>query len=247
VDETRRITVDLHQKIASSYFPAADNFDTLWARLQPLTIAGGVVRGLSTEDSAFMLCVHLTKDCRVRTERLSEVCDVAELVAAEPGLPWERVLSRAREAGGERIVLLALWLAERLLGSNVPDAARQRIESDPQVASLGRIVEQRLLRQLDGSLEYLPHRREILVEDSRFYLGTRERRGDKARYLIDLIGNRISRLLTPTEQDRRFVKLPQPLDLLYYLVRPIRVARDRLRESPRRRRWTLRLARGGPK
>jgi hypothetical protein len=115
------------------------------------------------------------------------------------------------------------------------------------VASLGRIVEQRLLRQLDGSLEYLPHRREILVEDSRFYLGTRERGGDKARYLIDFLGNRISRLLTPTERDRRFVKLPQPLDLLYYLVRPIRVAWDRLRESPRRRRWTPRFARGGPK
>ncbi len=230
VDQARQITVDLHQRIASSYFPAPDDFGALWERLQPVAVGGGVVHGLSAADSAFGLCVHLAKDCRVWKERLSEVCDVAELVAADPDLPWDRVLDEARAVGGERIVLLALWLAKDLLDSPVPEPARARLAADVHVSRLGGIVRERLLRQLDGSLEYLPYHRDTLIEDSRFHLGMRERRGDKVRYIRDLIRNRVARLLTPTERDRRFLRLPRALDLLYYVVRPIRVTRDRLRE-----------------
>ncbi len=236
-DERRQITVDLHQRIASSYFPVPADFDVLWGRLRPVTLGGWVVRGLAPEDTAFGLCVHLAKDYCTWKERLSQLCDLAELMAAEPTLPWDRVLDHARAAGGERIVLLALWLTRELLGSSIPEAAVVRLESDPNVPPLGGLVKERLLRQLDGSLDYVRYRREALVEDFGLHLAIRERRADRIRVVRDLIRNRLGRLMTPTERDRRFLPLPRGLSPLYYLIRPIRVARDRLRHvqpGPRR-------------
>jgi hypothetical protein len=233
VDEGRQITVDLHQRIASNYFPAPADFDVIWGRLRPVVLAGGTVRGLAPEDTAFGLCVHLAKDYCTWKERLSQVCDLAELMAAEPTLPWDRVLDHARAAGGERIVLLALWLTRELLGSSLPAAAAARLEGDPDISRLGRTVEQRLLRQLDGSLEYLPYRREAQIEDLRLHLAIRERWQDRGRLVRDLIRSRVGRLVTPTDRDHRFLPLPGGLSPLYYLIRPIRVARDRLRRVPR--------------
>jgi hypothetical protein len=43
----------------------------------------------------------------------------------------------------------------------------------------------------------------------------------------------VGRLVTPTEFDHRFLPLPGGLSPLYYLIRPIRVASDRLRRVPR--------------
>jgi hypothetical protein len=233
VDEGRQITVDLHQRIASNYFPAPADFDVIWGRLRPVVLAGGTVRGLAPEDTAFGLCVHLAKDYCTWKERLSQVCDLAELMAAEPTLPWDRVLDHARAAGGERIVLLALWLTRELLGPSLPAAAAARLERDPDISRLGRPVEQRLLRQLDGSLDYLPYRREAQIEDLRLHLAIRERWQDRGRLVRDLIRSRVGRLVTPTDRDHRFLPLPGGLSPLYYLIRPIRVARDRLRRVPR--------------
>jgi hypothetical protein len=232
-DEGRRITVDLHQRIASSYFPVPADFDVLWGRARPVSLGGGMVRGLAPEDTAFGLCVHLAKDYCSWKERLSQLCDLAELMAAEPTLPWYEVLDHARAAGGERIVLVALWLTRELLGSSLPEAAVARFDNDPNVPRLGTLVKERLLRQLDGSLDYVPYRREARVEDLSLHLAMRERRVDRIRLVRDLIRNRLGRLVTPTELDHRFLPLPRGLSSLYYLIRPIRVARDRLRRVPR--------------
>jgi hypothetical protein len=233
VDEGRQITVDLHQRIASNYFPAPADFDVIWGRSRPVSLGGGTVRGMAPEDTAFGLCVHLAKDYCTWKERLSQLCDLAELTAAEPTLPWDRVLDHARAAGGERIVLLALWLTRELLGSSLPDAVRGRLDGDPDVPRLGTLVKERLLTQLDGSLHYIPYRREAQVEDLSLHLAIRERRRDRIRLVRDLIRSRVGRLVTPTELDHRFLPLPGGLSPLYYLIRPIRVARDRLRRVPR--------------
>jgi hypothetical protein len=233
VDEGRQITVDLHQRIASNYFPAPADFDVIWGRSRLVSLGGGMVRGLAPEDTAFGLCVHLAKDYCTWKERLSQLCDLAELMAAEPTLPWDRVLDHARAAGGERIVLLALWLTRELLGSSPPDAAGTRLDRDPDVPRLGTLIKDRLLRQLDGSLDYIPYRREAPVEDLSLHLAIRERRGDRIRLVRHFIRNLVGRLVTPTEFDHRFLPLPGGLSPLYYLIRPIRVASDRLRRVPR--------------
>lgn len=233
VDEGRQVMVDLHQRIASSYFPVPADFDVIWGRSRPVSLGGWMVRGMAPEDTAFGLCVHLAKDYCTWKERLSQLCDLAELMTTEPALPWDRVLDHARATGGERIVLLALWLTRELLGTSLPDAAVARLASDPKVPPLGTLIRERLLRQLDGSLDYIPYEREAPVEDFRLYLAIRERPGDRIRLVRDFIGTRVGRLVTPTELDHRFLPLPGGLSPLYYLIRPIRVARDRLRRVPR--------------
>lgn len=233
VDRQREITVDLHERIASSCFPEPAAFDVLWSRSREVALSGGGVRGLSSEDTAFCLCVHLAKDCCTWKERLSQVCDLAELMAAEPELPWDRVLDHARARGGERIVLLGLWLSRELLGAAIPPIARARCQDDPAVPRLGALVRDRLLKQLDGSLEYVRYRRDAQVHDLMLHLAIRERPLDRVRVARDLARTWLARRLTPTEQDRRFLPLPSGLAPLYYLVRPVRVARDRLRRGHR--------------
>jgi hypothetical protein len=229
LDKGRQITVDLHQRIASSYFPAAADFDVILARSCPVNLGGATVRGMAPEDTAFGLCVHLAKDYCTWKDRLSQLCDLAELMAAEPTLPWDRVLDHARAVGGERIVLLALWLTRELLGSSLPDAVGSRLEGDPDVPRLGTPIKERLLSQLDGSLDYIRYRREAQVEDFNLHLAIRERRGDRIRLVGNFIRNRVGQLVTPTEFDHRFLRLPGALAPLYYLIRPIRIARDRVR------------------
>ena len=246
VDHARSITVDLHQRIASKCFPDPPQFETLWSRSRVVSLSGGMVPTLSPEDTAFGLCVHLAKDYCTWKERLLQLSDLAELMASEPELPWDRVLHHARTAGGERIVLLALWLTRELLGSILPSAVALGCDRDANVRRFGSVVKERLLRQLDGSLEYLPFRREAQVEDVRFYFGIRERRVDRLRVVRELTRTWIGRRITPTEQDRRFLPLPRGLSAMYYVIRPVRVARDRLRRvqrGPRRPSLLLHLPR----
>ncbi|MDQ2674059.1 MAG: hypothetical protein M3Y40_05335, partial [Chloroflexota bacterium] len=91
----------------------------------------------------------------------------------------------------------------------------------------------RLLRQLDGSLEYVQYRRDAQVEDFRFHLAIRERRADRLRVIRELARTWLFRRITPTEHDHRFLPLPKGLSSLYYLIRPVRVATDRFRRIQR--------------
>ena len=233
VDPERRITVDLHQRIASSCFPNPPDFDVLWGRSRPVRVGGGTVPALAPEDTAFGLCVHLAKDCCTWKERLLQLCDLAELMASEPDLPWDRVLDHARAAGGARIVLLALWLTRELLGSSLPAPVAAACDRDPVVPGLGAGIRDRLLRQLDGSLEYVAYRREAQVDDVRLHLAIRERRADRLRVARELARTWLGRRITPTEHDHSFLSLPSGLSPLYYLIRPVRVALDRLRRVQR--------------
>ena len=233
VDAQRQITVDLHQRIASSCFPEPAAFDILWSRSRAVSLSGSTVQGLSPEDTAFGLCVHLAKDYCTWKERLSQLCDLAELMRAEPALPWDRVLDHARAVGGERIVLLALWLTNELLGTALPEAAASRCHSDPTVPRLGSLVKERLLRQLDGSLEYVKYRRDAQVVDFWLHLVIRERPVDRLRVILDLTRTWLGRRITPSQYDRHFVPLPRGLSPLYYLIRPVRVLSDRLRRVQR--------------
>lgn len=232
-DERRRMTVDLHERLAASCFPQPAPFSLLWSRRRAVTLSGGAVPALSPEDAAFVLCLHLAKDCCTWKERLSQLCDLAELMRAEPGLPWDRVLDHSRAVGGERMVLLALWLTRELLGTPIPEVARAPLRHDGAVPRVGAPVRERLLKQLDGSLDYVRYRQEAPVEDFGLHLALRERRLDRVRVARDIVRTWVGRRIAPSEQDRAFLPLPRALSPLYYLIRPVRVARDRLRRVER--------------
>jgi hypothetical protein len=197
--------IELHFELRERFFGYLLDIDALWSRAETTALAGRQVLGFCPEDVLVTLCMHGTGHC---WERLSWICDIAELVRVYPALEWQAILRRARELGSARMVGLGLFLAHALLGAALPAAALRAITSDPAI--------ERLARQVAGALFRARESPRGLLETSLFYLGARERLRDRARYCLRLAA-------TPTLGDWRLIALPAQLSFLYYLLRPLRL------------------------
>lgn len=205
--------VEVQWGVTQQRFPFPLDFRRLWERRVPVVLAGRKVPGLHPEDLLPILCVHGLKhgwDC------MKWICDIHELVRAHPELNWKAVMADARRRGGERMVLLGLVLAHRLLDTALPEPLRGQILNDYRLDRLAAHFANRLFAPSD-----VPHR----VEDERpvLYIRVRERWRDKL-YLVRYYGPAYARrAVVPNERDRAFVRLPRMLSLLYWVVRPIRL------------------------
>jgi hypothetical protein len=182
------------------------DYECLWERLKPTSLAGKEVLTFSPEDLLLILCVHGAKHLWTN---LIWVCDVAELLHVCKGLDWEWVMRQASTLGSQRMLLLGLFLAKSLLGAPLPEEIEKQVETDRMVKGLARQVQQRLSREPNGSPG--------LWESSIFHLKARERLKDRICYCSRLA-------MSTTPGDWTFLPLPHPLFLLYYLIRPFRLA-----------------------
>ncbi len=115
-----------------------------------------------------------------------------------PTLAWEVVMEHARAAGGVRILLLGLAVAQQLLGAVLPQEVVHRIQADPVVQALTAQVR----AQLCASLHGLP----CTMDRHIFYLRTRERVQDRLRYFLwGISGN-----VVPRSSRCRTCSPPQP-------------------------------------
>ena len=73
-----RVIVELHWEVASSLFALSVSADDLWQRLVEIELNREKVKTLSVDDTLFSLCVHGSRHI---WERLSWICDLAELIA----------------------------------------------------------------------------------------------------------------------------------------------------------------------
>jgi hypothetical protein len=163
------------------------------------------VRTLAVEDLLSLLCVHGAKHF---WQRLSWISDIAELLRSHPELDWGRARELARELDCERMLFLGLYLAGDLLGTNLPEEilVHQR--------------EERLLHSLAGQvcarLFWNPSIEPGVIGRCRFRIRMRERLWDGLRYSLRLA-------VTPTEEDWALLPLPDRLNSLYYVIRPLRL------------------------
>jgi len=109
---------------------------------------------------------------------------------------WDRLAAKADGLGWGRALRLSLGLCRALLGTAVPEALAP--EAPPWV-----------LAQLHGSGGEW--------KDSLIPARVLDRRADRLRYVFRL-------LLLPTIMERRVVRLPTALSVVYYLLRPLRLA-----------------------
>jgi hypothetical protein len=228
-------TIDLHHRIAPSHFPSPGSFQELWERRQPVPILNTAVCTLAPEDLLLSLSVELVRDCQERKPRLVQICDVAALLTTSPALDWEGTLAHASAIGCRRILLLDLLLARTLLGVELPGEVMRAVGADRTMTRLAGYAATQLLARVD-----VPSSTAAL--DTRFYLRTRERAGDKLRYLHYRVWGRLRPLITPSEKDLQFLRLPPRLSFLHYAVRPIRVISDHVTQKRLSRRLARRAA-----
>ncbi len=189
------------------YFYAVDlGIDDLLARSGRTSVGGRDVSCLSPEDSLLVLCLHAAKHLWTR---LIWVCDIAGTLRTQT-IDYPLALARAQSLGILRIMGVSFWLAQHLLGAQVPGPARQVVVGDPRIPALGQEFAARLARRATYDLDS--------SEYFRLVLRLRERRRDRWRYLWRL-------MWTPGTGDLAAVQLPETLFPLYQMVRPARLVR----------------------
>ena len=183
------------------------DMDWAWPERRTVTVAGAEVPNLSPEKTLLVLCMHGSKHA---WSRLIWICDVAQLLAACPGLDWNKVNREAKRLGQRRTLALGVLLAHGVTGASVPPAVLARFERDATASRLARYFQEAVF-DAPGSLpgSRLPYTFQLL-----------EFR-DRVRWLMSFD------FLQPKEADRAAVHLPPSLDVLYYLVRPVRMLWDK--------------------
>ena len=202
--DNHRLIVELHWEVAPHLFASTVDSDQLWDNLTTVDLNGTKVKTLSATDLLFSLCVH---GSRHLWERLGWICDIAELLARH-SFDWPALLKRAAQADTDRMFLLGLYLAERLLEAPLPAEVKARCEADPRLASLAENVVEHLF---NGATHVPATSREIF----KYNIGVRKTLGARARYILYM--------LRPTDGDLGAHSLPESLSFAYYLARPFRI------------------------
>ena len=202
--DNHRLIVELHWEVAPHLFASTVNSNQLWENLGTIDLNGTRVKTLSAPDLLFSLCVH---GSRHLWERLSWICDIAELLARH-SFDWPTLLKRASHADIERMFLLGLYLAEQLLQAPLPAEVKQRCEADSRLASLAENVVEHLF---NGTTHVPATSRAIF----KYNIGVRKTLGARARYVLYM--------LRPTDGDLGAHSLPGNLSFAYYLARPFRL------------------------
>jgi hypothetical protein len=177
------------------------DMDGLWSRASPLELAGRVVLTLSPEDTLLITCLH---GCKGKWCRLLWVADVAAFVQRHPALDWTALMERAEEAGVRRMLLLGLALAQDLFASSLPAGVSSAIARDRMCRWLVQQSKFLLFGPLadPGSVTRV----------SRYHLRSRERIGDRVRYLWRSV-------TTPRVIHYQMVRLPDSLFFGYVVVK----------------------------
>ena len=197
--------VEVHWDLAPNHLPFPVDPESVWSSVEFIHLGGRLVPTVGRSQLLLLLCAHGAKHCWVR---LSWIRDVAQLVRVEANTDWEAVVTEARHRGAVRMVLLGLVLAAELCDAPVPLAVIERARSDVAVSSLAREVRERLSTD--------PPHEPTAWESHRFQFRVRERWRDRIRMMGVLT-------FIPRVTDLEWVRLPEPLYLLYYVLRPLRL------------------------
>lgn len=204
-------TVDLHWDFTAARLPFPLRVEELWSDLKFVTIGARAIPTLSDANVALLLAGHGTKE---GWRSLGWLCDFAAFAHRRPGLDWLALYERARGRGCGDTLLLAYALATELLDMTVPCELAGTLAGNRRVGRLAAAIAARL-RAGPARTD----RRHLMDLDL----------CDHARNRITVA---IGLVLTPTPGDYHAWPLPQALWPLYYILRPVRLARWAITSLP---------------
>jgi hypothetical protein len=122
------IRVEIHWNIAPPDAPFAVDLPGLWARAQPVELAGVPALVLAPEDLVLHLCLHVSFGHGFRFG-LRTAWDILEVARHHrEALDWDVIAQRAQQWGVARYVYLTLRLARELVGVEIPPAVLARLQ-----------------------------------------------------------------------------------------------------------------------
>ena len=205
--------LELHTPRSFRYFPRPLPIEDFFQRRATVDVDGRAVPALCAEDEFVLMSVHGAKHF---WERLVWIADVGAMVHNCPQIDWERVRKCAVGVGAERMVRVALLLADRVLRAEIPVEMKRETEADAACA--------RIVRKIESWLPYGRSESPALIERALFRFQMRGRLFAGAEYLTRLS-------LTPTEEDWSRDTGGAATSLRESLSRPFRLAKKYRRGS----------------
>lgn len=201
-----KIEVCLNAQVVPRRYSYRLPFDRLWRRARRSALAGVDLPCLSNEHWLILAALYSSKDGFWPS--LGLIYDLAWIVAGNDWLDWLRLRREARRLNCERVVLLALALVHRLFEVKLPKDWRERIESDPVIATLRERVCERLAQRESGFT--------TLPDAIRTHYVLRRNALDKLRYAAGVV-------VTPSVRD--FSVFGRPVSVpASYAVRAAKLA-----------------------
>lgn len=202
------LSIDLHWEITGRYLLNHLYFESFADRLQITSFLGQKITCLPDDVMLVYLSVHGTSHCWNKFEWL---CCFVELIKRQNEKTIINAFNLAETLGAKRIFLLGLYLGQNLLDAQYPKKIEIAITSDQGIISCANKIKKQMFEQKiylndDAAWRFSPTH--ILIRDSYF---------DRFRYLVCL-------LFMPTIKELTKYQLPSRLTLLYYLIRPLRLA-----------------------
>lgn len=197
------VVVELQTETTLRYFPSPLDFEEMGRRLEPISLAGAQAFTFSAEDTLLLLSVHGAKHF---WERLLWIADVAELLQACSGLNWEKAFARGEELKAGRMLRLALYVAEEMLGAPLPEEVKKKIQADSAVRKLGRRIRARFSLNAEAPL--------TVFERFHFRVMSRDNLRQGVSYALRLA-------TSPANPDRADMPLPGWLSGARRFLRPL--------------------------
>jgi hypothetical protein len=199
-----RNLVELKWRILPRFYSVNFDVGAMFRRASTTNISGHSLRTLGAEDLLLVLCVHAAKHA---WSQLSWFCDIAQL--AKQPLDWSAIEKQSKHLGIKRIVAINFILANKLLGSPLPEMAQKTVRNDPTIGILATEIMPIILGNTEFNTESIRY--------FRLMMKARERWQDRVRLLWRLA-------FTSTVGEWSAIRLPARLFPLYRLVRMWRLA-----------------------
>ncbi len=119
--------IEPHRSLEEAWFGLkCDLTPGMWARSQPIQIAGCQARALAPADALLHLCVHLTFHLIMGSPSFVQMVDLA-VFTQQVGVDWDDFLARARDLGATGYAYAAARLASQALGAAFPPQVLARL------------------------------------------------------------------------------------------------------------------------
>jgi hypothetical protein len=197
--------LELQWAIQPRFYAVDFDMDGLFRRAMTVTVAGQPMKTPSPADLFLILSLHAAKHV---WGRLAWLCDIAQLMRL-PSLDWDWIGSQARDLGIVRILQVTMLGANRLLSASIPAAAQKILPTDRATSALLEEVLAHIVSEVPFNVESVAY--------FRLMMRLRESPTHRLRFLTRLA-------FTPGPGEWAAVRLPQPLFLLYPLIRLFRLA-----------------------
>jgi Uncharacterised nucleotidyltransferase len=205
--------VDLHWRLAQGRAQAfCPDMEEIWDRAEAMQLPHGRVFAPCREDLFLALCFHGTKH---RWARLKWLFDIAEMLRKADNMDWDRIEKTTMRRPLARAALsLAVLLAHDLLDAPLPAAVSRIMHFSERTRTVYSALCEEILTRGYTTTDFekdLP-RLEGSIAAWSSYLYRQYPRSWFVRAVVRVY-----------PQDRAFLPLPEKLDFLYHLVRPLRL------------------------